>query len=90
MFHMPTKLSVTENDKTRGISLTWKGNGYNYEAEEVMRALSNNQIESPSLTHEFSLTLMYLLETIVMASATPQPIVKPDLGVISRSRSLAP
>ena len=89
-FHMPTKLSVTENDKTREIPLTWKGNGYNYEAEEVMRALSNNQIESPSLTHEFSLTLMYLLETIAKASATPQPIVKPTMGIISCSRSLAP
>jgi predicted dehydrogenase len=65
-FHMPTKLSITKNDETTEIPITWKGNGYNYEAEEVMRCLSNNQIESPKLSHEFSFSLMYLLERIAM------------------------
>jgi predicted dehydrogenase len=69
-FHMPTKLTVTENDETREIPLEWRGNGYNYEAEEVMRCLSENRIESPSLTHEFSLELMHLLETLVTSNAS--------------------
>jgi predicted dehydrogenase len=69
-FHMPTKLTVTENDETREIPLAWKGNGYNYEAEEVMRCLSENRIESPSLTHEFSLELMHLLETLITSNAS--------------------
>jgi predicted dehydrogenase len=76
-FHMPTKLSLATNNQTVEIPLEWKGNGYNYEAEEVMGALSNHQIESPSLSHEFSLTLMYLLETILTAHSNPKPIVKP-------------
>jgi predicted dehydrogenase len=64
-FHMPTRLSVTQGGETREIPLEWRGNGYNYEAEEVMRCLSEQRLESPSLTHEFSLTLMHLLETIL-------------------------
>jgi predicted dehydrogenase len=76
-FHMPTKLTVTTNETTREIPLEWKGNGYNYQAEEVMRAVADKKIESPSLTHEFSLTLMYLLETILTARSNPNPIQKP-------------
>lgn len=76
MFHMPTRLSVTVEGKTREIPLEWKGNGYNYEAEEVMRCLSENRLESPSLTHEFSLTLMYLLETILKEGSDSKGIAK--------------
>ena len=61
---------MTADGETREIPLEWKGNGYNYEAEEVMRCLSENRIESPSLTHAFSLELMRLLETI-LTSNTP-------------------
>ncbi len=77
-FHMPTKLSVTHNSETREIPIEWKGNGYNYEAEEVMRMLSENRIESPELSHLFSLTLMYLLETIQKAGSETKEIEKPE------------
>jgi predicted dehydrogenase len=76
MFHMPTKLSIIKNDETTEIPITWKGNGYNYEAEEVMQCLAKKQIESPSLAHEFSLTLMHLLETILKEKAKEVP--KPE------------
>jgi predicted dehydrogenase len=67
-FHMPTRLSITKNDTTTDIPITWIGNGYNYEAEEVMRCLSENLFESPSLPHEFSLKLMTLLDEILLLS----------------------
>jgi predicted dehydrogenase len=78
MFHMSTRLSVTANGETKEIPLEWKGNGYNYEAEEVMRAMSENRIESPSLTHAFSLELMYLLETILKVGSAEKAIAKPE------------
>jgi predicted dehydrogenase len=78
MFHMPTRLSVTERgENPRDIPLEWKGNGYNYEAEEVMRCLDEGRLESPSLTHEFSLTLMHLLETIITSSPGKKVTAKP-------------
>jgi predicted dehydrogenase len=64
-FHMPTKLSITKNDITTEIPINWVGNGYNYEADEVMRCLSEKQIESKELTQEFSLKLMELLDRIL-------------------------
>ncbi len=73
-FHMPTKLTITKNDETSEIPITWHGNGYNYEAEEVMRCLANNHIESPSLTHGFSLTLMHLLERILQDGSTVKTV----------------
>ena len=42
----------------------WKGNGYNYEAEEVMLYIGG-QTESQLLPLSFSLQLMKLLQTIL-------------------------
>lgn len=64
-FHMPTRLSISTANEHEEIPLTWKGNGYNYEAEEVMHCLSEGRLESQLLPLNFSLQLMKLLQTIL-------------------------
>lgn len=64
-FHMPTRLSINTADGCKEIPLDWKGNGYNYEAEEVMRCISEGRLESQLLPLSFSLQLMKLLQTIL-------------------------
>ncbi|MDR2473892.1 MAG: Gfo/Idh/MocA family oxidoreductase [Tannerella sp.] len=41
------------------------GNGFNYEAAEVMSCLDRNLIESPSMSHSFSLDLIETLDGII-------------------------
>jgi len=64
MFHMPTRISVTRNGETRDVPVELRGNGYNYEAEEVMNCLRNGRTESNILTLDFSIELMGVLEEI--------------------------
>jgi len=65
MFHMPTRLTLHTNDgRETEIPLNLIGNGYNYEAAEVMDCLDNGLIESPSLPHAFSLDLMQVLDEV--------------------------
>jgi predicted dehydrogenase len=65
MFQMPTKLSINRNNGwEEEIPVFSTGNGYNYEAAEVMNCLSKGLIESPSLPHAFSLDLIKLLDEI--------------------------
>jgi len=65
MFHMPTSISLTVNGKTKKVPVKMKGNGYNYEAEEVMRCLAIGQIESEKMPHSFSLDLMEVIDEIL-------------------------
>ena len=65
MFHMPTRLSVNRNKGYEtDISLHSVGNGYNYEAAEVMKCLDQGLLESPDLSLQFSIELMQTLDTI--------------------------
>ena len=65
MFHTPTRLSLRTNDRRETeIPLNLTGNGYNYEAAEVMDCLDKGLIESPSLPHDFSIELMGVLDEI--------------------------
>ena len=65
MFHMPTCLSLRTNDgKETDIPLNSTGNGYNYEAVEVMNCLDKGLIESPCLPHAFSIELMQVLDEV--------------------------
>ena len=65
MFHIPTRLSLRTNDgRETDIPLNHTGNGYNYEAAEVMDCLDKGLIESPSLPHSFSIELMKVLEEV--------------------------
>jgi predicted dehydrogenase len=66
MFHMPTRLSVKRNDgEEMEISLNQVGNGYNYEAAEVMVCLDKGLIESPGMSLSFSVDLMKVLDEVV-------------------------
>jgi predicted dehydrogenase len=66
MFHMPVRLSFKANDgKETDIPLQMEGNGYNYEAAEVMECLDKGLIESPAMPFAFSLELMTVLDEIV-------------------------
>lgn len=65
MFHIPTRLSLRRNDgKETEIPLNSTGNGYNYEAAEVMDCLDKGLTESPSLPLSFSLDLMQVLDEV--------------------------
>ena len=65
MFHMPTRLSLRTNDGHESdIPLNHSGNGYNYEAAEVMACLDKGLIESPDLPHAFSIDLMQVLDEV--------------------------
>ena len=65
MFHVPTRLSVNRNEGYEtDIPVHSIGNGYNYEAEEVMKCLDRGLLESPDMSLQFSIELMQALDTI--------------------------
>jgi predicted dehydrogenase len=65
MFHMPTKLTLDRNERRElEIPVHSVGNGYNYEAAEVMNCLDKGLTESPNMSWQFSLDLMRVLEEV--------------------------
>lgn len=69
MFHTPTQLYFVkeyadENDETR-IPVQYVGNGYNYEAEEAMKCISEGKIESGKYSHQFMLMLSKVMNQII-------------------------
>jgi predicted dehydrogenase len=70
MFHMPTRLSLKKNDGNEGvIPVDLVGNGYNYEAAEVMACLDKGLIESPEMSLAFSLDLMHIIDEVSLKAA---------------------
>ena len=66
MFSKSNKLTLHSNEGNEtNIQLNNTGNGYNYEAAEVMECLDKGLIESPYLSHSFSLDLMQVLDEVV-------------------------
>lgn len=66
MFHMPTRLTLDQNKGQEfEIPIQSTGNGYNYEASEVMRCLDEGLLESSMLPWSFSLDLMEVLDETV-------------------------
>jgi predicted dehydrogenase len=63
MFHMPTRLSVGKNGE-QDIPAPSTGNGYNYEAAEVMDCLDRGLLESPQMPGQFSLDLIRVLDEV--------------------------
>jgi predicted dehydrogenase len=62
---MPTRMTVHQAGKAPElIELPFTGNGYNYEAAEVMRCLREGQRESPIMPLDETLTIMQTLDTI--------------------------
>jgi len=65
MFHIPTRLTLRTNEgRETDVPVNLTGNGYNYEAAEVMDCLDKGLIESPGLPHSFSLDLMQVLDEV--------------------------
>ena len=67
--YRPEKLTVSLKSMRgardeREIPLSVKGNGYNYEAVEVMRCLREGRLESPGMTLDESLAIMRLMDGI--------------------------
>lgn len=64
MFHMPTKLFVKHrmDEAEVEIPLEMEGNGYNYEAQEVMRCIREGKIESDLWGHSQTLKLLGIVE----------------------------
>ena len=64
-FHHSQSISVVlSNGTKRSIDTPHIGNGYTYEAIEVMRCMHAGLIESPRMTHAETLALMGWLDTI--------------------------
>lgn len=63
-FHEPSSIEIIKDQNTERFTFDYRSNGYEYEAEEVMRCLDQNLIESPSLDHAFTLRLMKILDVI--------------------------
>ncbi|GHU61938.1 oxidoreductase [Bacteroidia bacterium] len=67
MFHMPVPLSLRNNNGNETeILITLTGNGYNYEAAEVMNCLDKGLIESPAMPFSFSIDLMQVIDEVVL------------------------
>ena len=66
MFHMLTRLSFKRNDGYEAdIPTDSIGNGYNYEAAEVMACLDRGKLESSEMPWQFSIDLMRLLDEVI-------------------------
>ncbi|MDR1437007.1 MAG: Gfo/Idh/MocA family oxidoreductase [Candidatus Symbiothrix sp.] len=67
MFHMLTRLSINRNNGyEEEIPAHSTGNGYNYEAAEVMACLDEGRTESDGMSLSFSLDLMRVLDEITL------------------------
>ena len=65
MFHIPTKLMIRKgDDEEQEILVESVGNGYNYEAKEVMECLNRGETESQGMPFSFSLDLIRLLDEV--------------------------
>jgi predicted dehydrogenase len=64
MFHTPTKLMLRRDveEKETEIPVEMVGNGYNYEAAEVMRCIDEGMIESDIWNHSQTLRLLDIVE----------------------------
>lgn len=64
MFHTPTKLMLRRNveEAETEIPVEMEGNGYNYEAAEVMRCIDEGTIESDVWSHSQTLRLLDIVE----------------------------
>ncbi len=68
MWHCPCAIHLHANNEENFEDITpnYKGNGYNYEIEEVQNCLQENRIESPRLPPAFSRMLAQYIALIAM------------------------
>lgn len=61
----PTKLTLTLNEQEdKVVEIPFEGNGYNYQAAEVMRCLQAGKLESDSMPLDESLSIMHAMDKI--------------------------
>ncbi|MFL6113595.1 MAG: Gfo/Idh/MocA family protein, partial [Catenulispora sp.] len=64
-FYVPQSFSLHRSAAGPEVfEFPFEGRGYQYEAEEVQRCLASGALESPLMTHETTLEVMTLLDTI--------------------------
>lgn len=64
-FHNPNKLTLkTDEDEPIDIDVSYCGNGYNYEAEEVNNCLKNNYLQSIIFNEFNTLAILKITDTI--------------------------
>jgi predicted dehydrogenase len=60
-----TTLTISHEDrKDETIEMPYKGNGYNFEAAEVMRCLREGKLESPVMPLDETMAIMQTLDAI--------------------------
>ena len=71
VIHIPTrwheckKLTLlVDGERPQDFHFDYPEKGYRFEAEEVMRCLTEGQLESPEMSHEFSMDLIETLDKI--------------------------
>ncbi len=63
-WYQPGNLTLVQDNQSKLIEIDLEGNGYHYQAEEVMRCLDQQKIESPEWSHSHSWKLMQLMDEI--------------------------
>ena len=77
-WYKPTTITLLLNgERPQDIHFDFSGNGYNYEAEEVMKCLDKNLLESKILPLSFSWDLINLLDAIRQEIGLVYPV---DIG----------
>ncbi len=64
-WHEPTSLTLNlKNKEPQDFFFNYRGNGYEYEIQELMKCLDRGMLESLKMSHDFSLDLIELLDAI--------------------------
>lgn len=63
-WYQPVNLFTTKEQKSNEQVIDFLGNGYNYQAVEVQKCLDQGKIQSSRWSHQASLQLMQLMDTI--------------------------
>jgi hypothetical protein len=63
-FYKADKISVVKENEERIISIPYEGNGYEFEAIEMMRCMSEGLLESPVMPLDESVAVMETMDRI--------------------------
>jgi len=63
-WYQPVNVFTTVDGKNKENKIDFRGNGYNYQVEEVHRCMDQNLIQSDQWSHQHSLDLMGLMDEI--------------------------
>jgi predicted dehydrogenase len=63
-FFVPRSFTLHRGDTSELFEFPFEGSGYQFEAEEVQRCLLAGELESPLMTHDTTLEIMALMDTV--------------------------